>query len=67
MFGNTKLVTPCFQQITLRSKILKIIYISLQKWTGVQLFLGGVRIILERSVNYLGNFGGSVFLKNKVC
>ncbi len=67
MFGNTRLAIPCFQQITLRSKILKIIYTSLQKWTGIQLFLGGVRIILEQSINYLDNFGGSVFLKNKVC
>ena len=31
MFGETKIVTPYFQQMTLRSKILKIIHTLLQK------------------------------------
>jgi hypothetical protein len=31
MFGKTKLITPYFQQMTPRSKILKIIHIALQK------------------------------------
>ena len=47
IFGETKLVTSYFQQITLRFKILKIIHTSLQKWSKVW-------IILELSVNYFG-------------
>ena len=45
MFGEIKIVTPYFLQMTLYSKTPKIIYTLFQKWAGV-------RIILEWIVNY---------------
>ena len=61
MFGETRLSTSYFQQITLRSKILKIINTSLKKWSVMS-------INLEKSVHYFDQFGGVVFfLKNMVC
>ena len=47
MFGETRLVTLYFQQMTFHSKIPKIIHTPLQKWSIVW-------IILELSVNYVG-------------
>ena len=47
MFGETRLVTPYFQQMTLRFKISKIIHTPLQKWSGVE-------NILELNANYFG-------------
>ena len=35
MFDDTRLTIPYFQQMTLRSKTLKIIHTPLQKWSGV--------------------------------
>ena len=46
MFDDTRLTIPYFQQMTLRSKIPKIIHATLQKWIGVWIILE----ILERSV-----------------
>ena len=60
MFGETRLVTPYFQEITLRSKIPKIIDISLQNNSLSNAFL-------ERSVNYFGNFGAECHLLKIGC
>ena len=50
MFGEIRLGTPYFQQMTLRSKISKIIDTQFQNNSHSTPFL-------ERSVNYFGNFG----------
>ena len=55
MFGKIRLVIPYFQQMTLRSKIPKIINTQLQN--------NSYSILkMERSVNYFENFGAECHL-----
>ena len=40
MFDETRLATPYFQQMTLRSRIFKIIHTPLHFWSGLWIILG---------------------------
>ena len=69
MFGEARLVTSYFQQMTLYSKIHKIIpnerSVNCFR-VECELFWSGVSIILDRSVNYLIILEVECFLKNRV-
>ena len=59
MFGETKLATPYFQQMTLHSKIPKIIHTSLHFGAECHLFWSELSIILEI-------WSGVSFVENRV-
>ena len=59
MFGESRLITSYFQQMTLRSKIPKIIHNTR--------FFGAEWIILGWSIDYFNHFGGGVFFLKIRC